>query len=70
MSDQWIIYSIVFMYSSKGAVEIPAGLLCIFMMDRKWFGRRITCSFALLMCGIASLANIGIILDGGMLNIY
>jgi len=46
----------------SGAVEIPAYLLAIWMMDRKFLGRRLTGSLSLLAAGFISFLCIPLIL--------
>jgi len=48
----------------SGAVEVPANLLCVVLLNWPLLGRRFTCSFALLAAGLSSFICIPLILTG------
>lgn len=47
-----------------GAVEIPANFIAIILLNWKFTGRRLTCSWALILAGVASFLTIFMILKG------
>ena len=54
----------------SGAVEVPANLLCVALLNWPAFGRRLTCSFALLAAGLSSFVCIPFILNSRCLFQY
>ena len=46
-------------------LQIPAHILCIFLCNWKYLGRRGTNCLGLIVAGVVSLISIPLILDGG-----
>lgn len=53
-----------------GAVEFPANVLAVFLLQWRFTGRRLTCALSLIIAGVASLVSIYMILEGNPTTLH